>query len=641
MKITTTAVLAGISLILALAISWVNRNPPGGDGSGAGNVLTRFEAAVIDQVVVRRPAGDVKMEKVSGFWFFTEPIRDRIDPNAAAALLDQLNHLSILDEIERSEIGGENEISAADMGLDSGNVIRVELSKKSTEEGVEEPELTEVVLIGGAAPMSNAVYARVPNSEERQEVYVVDGNPRAYLADPVKSLRDPRLSGSPPDRLVKVVVNTARGNIQIQRTIQPPLIDWTITKPLQTRANKKVLEELVSGLGSIVIIDVMEDGIEPTIPNPVPDDSLAFELTYFGSEEPVRLFLTPQYEDGKMSEDLLEAVISDRPARYLVRSDLLNKLPQSPNEFRDLHLNKVPPMLLESITIQSRTEPQIRLRSTPTQNGLQWDALVNERWQPANQAAVSRLVSAVNDTEVLDFVSDSAALLPEHGLEPPALQVIFRIRPPEGMEISPEHEDKLNRILRIGRREDDEVRVFANILGEPYIYEVPPDLPQAIPVNIANWKSLKLMSFNAFHLKEIKRIRPGEPTVSLEYDFKKDTWEGKQGGKDITGRIDKKVAGRIRETLGSLSAAGWQVNLTGPYQKLQTPSLIYQITVSEFDPAVGETRDIEHTLKFAPSTSDLFYYGQKDDSPDVFRIDRKTYSDLIRPLTVTKLSPPG
>ncbi len=641
MRITTTAVLAGVALVLSGVIRWVDRAPAKPVGE-TGSMLARFTPKEIDEITVKSSSGTVRLTKsTSGYWFFTEPVKDRVDPSAVAGLLDQLNHLAVLDQIERDEIGGTDQISAADMGLDAAGLIRVEIANSDPLTDPDAEEFSTALLIGKEAPLSNAVYARLPDSDDNpdQGVAVVDGNPRKYLVDPVSSLRDKRLLGITPDRLVMVRVKTARGDIEVQRKITPPTYPWVLLKPTETRANEEVLDQLVAGVGAIRVIDVIEEGDAGKIPNPIPDDSLGFELGFFGVEKAVNLFLKPHYDGGKavVSDDgqpVLEAIISDRPARFLVTSDLLDKLPQDAAEFRNLHLTKIDPLLQQRIIIRSRTQPEIDLRSTPTAQGLQWSVMVNGVLQSANQGTIAGMIQAINDTKVVSYVSDSQARLPEFGLDRPATQVTFQAYAREGQK----PEDTLT-VLQLGRKADDEARLFANIIGKPYIYEVPADLQIAVPTHISNWKSLKLLSFNEFTLEEIKRIRPGEPTLLMNFDRKFGKWTVKEDGEDVTKLLNESAATTMRSRLGSLSATKWAVSLGGPYQALETPSTTFVIKVREFDPAIGEEGLVEHTLEFAPSNSEASYYGRLDKSNDVFHLDSKTYTELIRPMLISRDGP--
>lgn len=632
MRIITTAVLAGIAIILSTVIHFVDR-PAAVSTKGKGNMLARFEPPLVDEVIVKSSSGTVRIEKnIEGEWFFTEPITDRIDPSAMSAMLDQLNHLKILDEINRAEIGGTDQISAGDMGLDSAGLIRVEIANSNPDTDIEAKEFSTALLIGIEAPLNNAIYARVPDDGEKTDggVAVVDGNPRKYLVDPIETLRDKKLLSLQPERLVKVVLKTATGDIEVMRKVTLPMVPWTLMKPTQTRANAEVLEELVSGIGAIRVVDVLEDGEAEAIPNPVPDDALVFELMFFGMELPVTLLLKQHYDQGKSveSEDgkpVLEASISNRPARFLVESELLAKLPKTASAYRDLHFLKVEPLAQKRIIIRSRTQPEIDLQSVPTQSGLQWSVMINGRLQPANQGNIAKMIQAVNDAQVVEFVSESQARLPEFGLDRPATQVTFQSYPSEGQT----EQDGL-KILQLGRKADEETKLYGNVIGRPYIYEVPQDLQSAIPTHISNWKSTKLLSFSQFNLKEIIRVRAGEPTIKMKYDLKKNAWDVTKDGKDVSKQLNDNVATTMLTRLGSLTATGWVVSLGGPTQKLKTPSTIFRIKLIEFDPAIGEEAPVEHKLEFAPSNSEALYYGRLDGSPDVFHTDSKTYNELIR-----------
>ena len=62
MRIITTAVLAGIAIILSTVIHFVDR-PAAVSTKGKGNMLARFEPPLVDEVIVKSSSGTVRIEK--------------------------------------------------------------------------------------------------------------------------------------------------------------------------------------------------------------------------------------------------------------------------------------------------------------------------------------------------------------------------------------------------------------------------------------------------------------------------------------------------------------------------------------------------------------------------------------------------
>ncbi|MCB1093688.1 MAG: DUF4340 domain-containing protein, partial [Verrucomicrobiae bacterium] len=257
-----------------------------------------------------------------------------------------------------------------------------------------------------------------------------NGNPGKYFEDPVTALRDRHLFLAPADQVVQITVRTPKGEIEMKRKIVPPVADWTLTKPLQTLADRKGIEALLAGLAAIRVESVLASGDLPgPAPRPVPDGSVVLELWRYGVDTPLTLFLsppkTPSTETDPESKEppLIEARVSDRPAVFLVRSRLLETLPATPNGFRDPHLARIPPQVVFGIAIESRGNPPVVLKTARTPEGVRWFSQRNGTEEAANEVQIFELIKAINEEEVIAFVSDTADRLAEFNLDPPALQI--------------------------------------------------------------------------------------------------------------------------------------------------------------------------------------------------------------------------
>ena len=633
MRIKTTAVLFAIVVVLGVMIGWVDRNPVSSEG--AGNVLVRIEPEKIGRITVKRPTGSVVLEKRDETWFVAAPIEDRADPEAVNALLDTLGYLALLDDIDEGEIGSAEDLSLSALGLTSDQVIEVEIG-----EG-DKGKNPQSLLVGNPTPLANSIYARLPGSDT---VAVVQGNPRKFLEDPVTALRDRNLIRKPTDQVVRVVIKTPLGEIDIRRKITPVTYDWTLFKPLQTRANREMLEAMLAGLGSLRFSNVTDTGNVPgPIPTPIPDGSAALQLYSFGDEEPLTILLRPgdPVPAGQMPN--LEATVSDRTAVFEVNTNLLADLPDSPDAFRDRNLARVPPQAVFGIGIQSRGHAPVILKTGKTRDGsVRWFSVRNENEELANQARILGLINAINQTQILDFVSDSAARLDEFNLDPPAQKIaisLYEIQPetaPDGAP-APDAGDLgiAKKVLQLGSS-DDGSALFANFEGEPYIYEIGPEFLQKFYGDPLRWKSLRVLTFSAINLGQIRRKTPGEPELVLDYDHRFDSWEAQLGDEDVKDRLDRVRAAQLREALGSLTAVDWT---TSPdvFQALQDPVITFTVVIREYDRAIGKSKDVTHTIRFAPRAPGTgIFYGQMDNSADLFQLDRETFTDLIAPLLVRK-----
>lgn len=634
MRITTTAVLAGTVIILGIMTYFVDREPAAGERAAArANVLLRLDPAGLERIEIEKAGIKTVLTNRDGFWFFTEPQQDRVDADAIAALLDTLNHLSVIDTIT----GEKDGMSDEQLGLSGDTAIRVTLAGKAGEGG---REVEETIILGSESPRSDSLYARREGNGDG--TFVVGGNPRPWLEDPLASLRDRRVLGVPVEAVVQLVMRQPDGEIVLQRRVTPPLQDWALVEPLRSWADREVLDQLLADIAALRIDEVIAGGVasEP-VPNPLPENSVVLQFQIYGVETPLTVYLKEVESGEEGGLPLVEVRASDRPLVYRLRSDLLTNLPDSANDFRDRTLARIQMDYLDTITVQSRIDPLVYLKADRSSENPTWAVKLNNKLVPANFAGVASLVNAVNEAAILEFTSDSVENLSEYGLDPPARRVIFNlVFPGAPLEDGrPGQVQKLSRVLNLGWREGDEERLYANFEGESSVYQLDPTFVTHIPTHPIKWRSLSVLTFSPMHLKSITREMPGKENLTLLYDYRRDHWEASRSGVDLTRNLDIPSARRLRDRLGSLTASGWYLSLGPAYQALETPSAEFRIVTTELDRATNLPREVTQMLTFAPASTNL-YFGRIEGSPDVFFLDHETYRDLIRPVTTARLSNP-
>jgi hypothetical protein len=643
MKPLTTLVLFLISVALGFAIWWTGRRPvsASAEPGGSGKALVRFVAEDLGKIVVKRPAGEVVLENRDGFWHFNQPIADRADPDSMKAFLDQLSHLTVLDRVPMDEVGSRDELSPEALGLDAAGVVRVELHPKESKGS---PPVS--ILLGNAATLTNSTYARLPESTDRPDVYLVQGQPRTFLDDPVTALRDRHLFLAPADQIVQVTVRTAKEEVEMKRRMANPPTGWTQTKPMLTRADDERVEALLASL-SALRAESVEPAKNPAFaaPKPVPDGAAVLELWRYGVEAPLTLYLKPA-PDGEAGEKWVEAAVSDREGSvFRAKSDVLASLATVATGFRDPRLIRLAPNAVFGIAIDSRGNPPVVLRTARSQEGVKWFSERNGESEPANEAQIASLLQTLNTEKALGFVSDSADRLAEFNLADPAMTIElshYEMLPetaPDGAAAG--GGGKLGiakKVLRFGYVDsgdgtEDSFKLFANVVGEPFILRVNPAFREKAPTHPLKWKDLRVLSFNPISLRGVERQSrvQAASNLKLAYDWRRDEWEG--------GQVNKEAIRKLRERLGSLAATRWLTPSPQAFQALETPEAEFRVTLETVDRATGKPGETVVVLKFARA-SEVSYYGRKDESPDLFEIDRETYRDMIAPVLAQPVEPP-
>ena len=631
MRIVTTAILGGTAVVLAVVIWLIDRESEIGGDAQQSNVLVRFVPELVDRIVVEKGPSKTVMENRDGVWIFAEPIQDRVDAGAVAVLLDQLNHLGIADQIQKNEEG----LSPQEVGLKGDQAIKITVGGLEEEGGDE--RFKKGVILGEPTPRSDSLYAK--RVGEGEATFVVDGNPREWLEDPLANMRDRRILGVPVEAIVQMVVRTSKGEVALQRKITPPVQDWAIVEPMQTWASRDTMDSMLASLAGLRIEEVIRDASQDEkIPNPLPDNAAVFQIVVFGSSQPITVYLKQAESEDNAAPPLLEARVSGRPAVYRFHSNFLSQIPETANDYRDRTLARIPIDFLDAIVIQSRVDPLVHLVSERSENAVDWFVKLNDKLLPANMAEVSNLISSINDTAILDFASDSGENLSDFGLSPPARRIVLSFKFPgqPDEQGNPGQVQEVNRILNLGWKEGDVQRLFANFDGEDFVYELDPSFVSTIPTHPVKWRSLSVLTFNSFHLKSITREIEGQGVLKLDYDYTRDSWEATRNGVDVSPTLDITAARKLRDRLGSLTATGWYLSLGQALEALQEPSAVFTIVTTELDPATGDRQEVSRGVRFAKSIDNV-YYGRIDGSPDVFLLDSKTYGDLIRPVTGSRL----
>jgi len=637
MRISTTLILALAVFILGWAIRVVDHKPTtGASAASLAQVLWRFEATDVDRLVIERGVHKTVVEKKSEAWYLTEPEADRADARIIASLLDQLNHLAIVDVLDPEETGQ----SKQDLGLSGEALIKVTL--RSAPKGAKASEVS--LSLGAESPRSNAIYASRSGESAH---FVVDGNPRAILTNPEATLLDRHILSAPVDRIVQLAVRKGDQQIALQRRIVEPVQSWSIYQPISTWADPKKLDELLAGFAALQIEEVIRDQTKTeAIPETLPEGAAVVQVMVYGFETPLTVYLTavPEPEAATNAANaanaaalpLIEARLSDRPWVYRCRSRFLEDLPGSALELRNRTLARIPMTSLDRIYIHSQIDPRVDLQSQRVAEGLRWDVKLNNKLVPANLTEVGSLVDQVNEAIILDFATDEPGDLAPYGLAPPDRKIDFLLQFPAAPQPdgSPGPPQEITRSLLLGWAPGETRRRFAQFEGEPAIFELDPTFLSLMPTHPVKWRSLSVLAVNAFHLQSITREIFGQERITLTYDRRFDRWTGSRDGIEIS-NLDLGSVRRLQERICSLSASGWWLSLAQAREALLTPSARFEIVTSEFDPAVGEARPKTYQITLAPGPTEI-WFGQIEGSLDIFYLDYSAYRGLNIPVTTAR-----
>lgn len=626
MKVQTTMVLAAATLLLFIVIGTLESVSRTGRSSSR---LLQFDALSVTGITLRRGGQEVIMRREGKLWFFLEPERDLIATGPLTSVLDQLNRLTILDQLGPKEQSGE--MAAENLGLSGPEALRIELDLVERER-----KRNLSITIGRETPRAGSVYATL---EGDRRISVAEGNPHLLLASPLASLRQRRLVTIPPSQIMALSIRTGGDEVALERQIgdDRKYTPWKIVQPIQAEADQEAIEELMMAISSLQIneVDRSKTDLEPSAQGEV--SRIRFGV--LGLEKPVDLMIETLESDDDFAPPITRAWISDRPLNYLVSSGLSETLPRNPDDLRDRKLANIPEKALESIVLlekigNARLEPRVLLKAERNRRGVTWKVNFQDRALEADYLKISQLIERMNEPVIVDFVDGGK--LSDHGMAPDSLGVGFNFVLPgpigeDGTESQPE---RFARTLQFGWKEDGETpRLFANWVGESEIFELDPAFASLLPMHPLKWRSLNVLSINEVQVREINQFVRGRENIKLTYDKIRNNWDGTRNGVDISANIDPVAAGAFARQLCSLRAQGWLLQAGDALRRLQAPESVFEISADVFDQATNDVKPTPSTLKFVPSPVEGIVFGQIEGNPDVFYIREADYRKLIRPVT--------
>lgn len=547
-------------------------------------------------------------------WWLLDPYEDRANPELIHAILRMASELTIIETM------GGGELRGSESGLGS-RAIDLELDLADGR--------TLAVTVGQAGPYTESVYVRFdPFDDNREIIALADGNLRDPLRIPVGDWRDPVLLDFDPAAVIGLRLQTGSGEMVATRPPEDPDAMWQLERPLQTRGHRSRIDDLLSLLRNLDIRGVVGDynnhspgqnGGELT------DPELRVILTLAGGGD-LDLILGAA-ETGP--EGRIRARAGDRKVDFYLDDPILRLATLQPNDLRDDQLANVNPAVIQGVTIESPTEPPVRL----ARQGDSWWMITGDLMESANPDRIKSLIQGLNRQPIAEFSSDTAADLAPYGLDQPLRTITLTTRPWSADEAPAAGAgtgaaDTVR--LRIGQAED--YRIYAHYEGEPFVYQVTAEVLNVMPPHRARWRSLQLLRFSLFHLENL-RIQQGlQPPLELTYQADSYQWRAQFGGRDVSALLDRQRVDLLAATLATFQASDWITDRSEAYQALREPSLRLRLVIRGEAAATGEAGERSTAeLVFASSAPDrpaAPYYGQLNNHPDVFLIPATLYQRL-------------
>ena len=582
----------------------------------------------IGRIDVKSATSDLSFRRsVDGTWDLTRGLKDRAGRAAVKTLLDFVSSARILDTLDADEISS-GKVKAAAIGLDESGAVEITYRKPGGARLIS-------LKVGRTAPLGKAMYVQLNDVKTRQDVYIATPDLREFLTQPQDEFRDRALAKYPYERIRKFSVKRGAGEIEISResTLESDGTPWVISRPLaNARADQTVVADF---LGMITGAKLSSFSTTTGSGTALPAEQIIVEVTLWpdGAYDRKGITLT-FYPDADPNSK--EAICRDRERKieFKVDRELVDSISQaeSPNTFRDPVLGNVDPAKVMTLEVEVANGDSVGLYRI----GERWVMRKKgtEDFQVASGEAVEKLIQEINKAEVLDFSNDALTDKAVFGLDQPSVTLTFATGKHAGITRLAALTTDNSRILRLGILPTG--KVYANFAGEPFVYQVGPELAGLVPRQMIRWRTLQLPGFERMQLRALRQTLGAAPPVELEAAANSFVWTAQRSGEVVTPLLDTAAAESIASRLGSMQVASWQGESDASLRALASAPIIleaaYEVQSSESG-ATPRTNQIR--IELAPMSTDErapLYFGRHSSVSGIFLISAKAVMELTTPL---------
>lgn len=597
----------------------------------------------------------------NGVWWGEKPWDDRMDPRAAAAILQYTYSTSIVDALPLHKI---DSASLKEFGVKT-TPITITLKEMSAD-GRRSSTMARYTL-GSTAPWlvddpenqttDDTTYMQTDFYGRDSRILVGTGNILPLFKSGIRQLRDHRPLLIHPAMPASIEINNKGQRIALERPSPDPRTPWKITYPLPLDTDPQMMDVLLGTLQKLTAVRVY-DPEETSVPDMTDDQVTSVSIRNFTGrlagdgkslaveEKPVTLRIYPPSDNSNLAE-LVKATVSDRKAVFeLAQTTGSNKevpgvrnIPLVLNLLRSKQLTDIGDYKITGLSIRRSLQDYptiVRFVQGDEKTGQQptWMYTAEgSRYQEVNPDHLVSLLKTVKTGNVAGFASDKATDLAVYGLDNPLLTLTMSLLPKPNEEPRPP--------VTVFFSKGTDGSWYARQSGKPTVVMLDNEYMKNFTANALAWKKKSLLSFNRYNLKEmhLERIGSGGPLV-LKFDRLDDSWTASKDGRDETLNINPNRANRYLDELEKMEVVSW-LPYTNPEAReaLKKPVFRLKLVIQVYkDASRQEHREItgkdgitfsaepemeEKTIsmEIAPAGEagfSRFYYGKINTTPYYF-----------------------
>nr|WP_302600890.1 DUF4340 domain-containing protein [uncultured Akkermansia sp.] len=597
----------------------------------------------------------------NGVWWGEKPWDDRMDPRAAAAILQYTYSTSIVDALPLHKI---DSASLKEFGVKT-TPITITLKEMSAD-GRRSSTMARYTL-GSTAPWlvddtenqttDDTTYMQTDFYGRDSRILVGTGNILPLFKSGIRQLRYHRPLLIHPAMPASIEINNKGQRIALERPSPDPRTPWKITYPLPLDTDPQMMDVLLGTLQKLTAVRVY-DPEETSVPDMTDDQVTSVSIRNFTGrlagdgkslaveEKPVTLRIYPPSDNSNLAE-LVKATVSDRKAVFeLAQTTGSNKevpgvrnIPLDLNLLRSKQLTDIGDYKITGLSIRRSLQDYptiVRFVQGDEKTGQQptWMYTAEgSRYQEVNPDHLVSLLKTVKTGNVAGFASDKATDLAVYGLDNPLLTLTMSLLPKPNEEPRPP--------VTVFFSKGTDGSWYARQSGKPTVVMLDNEYMKNFTANALAWKKKSLLSFNRYNLKEmhLERIGSGGALV-LKFDRLDDSWTASKDGRDETLNINPNRANRYLDELEKMEVVSW-LPYTNPEAReaLKKPVFRLKLVIQVYkDASRQEHREItgkdgitfsaepemeEKTIsmEIAPAGEagfSRFYYGKINTTPYYF-----------------------
>ena len=542
MKPKNTLILLILATGLFAFIRFYESKTPGTkEAADQAKRVFNLDLSAIDAISIISNENKIELHKKNSHWEMVTPVQDRADPMAVGRLLNSIGSMDV-DSSFFADAKGFDKVSLNDLGLATSSV-RLKLQGNDAP-----PEL----LFGKDTAVEGKMYVRFDGSKK---VYAVSNDLKTQIQKKAEDFRDHKLLEFETRQVNKLNIKTPAGEIEMVKNGDV----WSLDKPLAARGDARKISDLIAQVIN-AHIDTFENDTNLSAAG-LSDPPGMISLVAGGTDETAVLQVGQPLEKNRNE---VYAKLSTRPSVYTMSNKIADVLAIKPNDVRDKHLLELNLDTVDRIHIMPTGKPEITLARKQED----W-TLKSQEDAAVNNPLVKKLVSDLQNQQIVAFVSDETSTLPKYGLDSPQLKVGFSAYASENTAES-KAGDSAFLTVDFGKAEGD--IVYARLESEPYVMSVPRTILDSIPADPALWRDQDIFKFKPDDIKSIEVLRDGL-TTAIE---RRDTgWKIVKG----SGAVNPTNIQSLLNILAGLQAVRWTGSSTAGLG-FEKPSLVVSFTTS-------------------------------------------------------------